>query len=121
MIFFVSVNCFIWSSYIFKHFLLFRLFIVSKLSFAANFNTFCKFFHSFSMSISFSFVLLEWSFTLWMYSHLMLSSFSNLTFKKINPVLMGSFCYSCLTIVVENLLLHITSNGHYLFHCLCRP
>ena len=27
---------------------------------------------------------------------------------------MGAFCCSCLTTVVENLLLHIISNGHYL-------
>ena len=57
--FFVSINCFIWSYHIFKHFLLFRLFILPKLSFAADFNTFCKFFHSFSMSISSFFVLLS--------------------------------------------------------------
>jgi len=49
--FFVSINCFIWSSHIFKYFLLFHLFIVPKLSFAADFNMFCTFFHSFSMSI----------------------------------------------------------------------
>jgi len=43
---------------------------------------FCKFVHSFSMSVSFPFVLFKWSFTRWMYSHLMLSSFSSLTSKK---------------------------------------
>ena len=71
--FFVSINCFIWPSHIFKYLLLF-----------------CKFFHSFSMSISSPFVLLKWSFTLCVYSHLMLcvyshlmlSSFSNLTLKN---------------------------------------
>jgi len=81
-IFFVSINCFIWRAHIFKHFLLFRLFIVPKLSFAADFNMFCKFFNSFAMCISSSFVLLKWCFTLWVYSHLMLSSFSNLTLKN---------------------------------------
>jgi len=40
--FFVSINCFIWSSQIFKYFLLFRLFVVPKLSFAADFSMFCK-------------------------------------------------------------------------------
>jgi hypothetical protein len=39
---------------------------------------FCKFFHSSSMSSSFPFVLFKWSFTLWVYSHLMLSSVNNL-------------------------------------------
>jgi hypothetical protein len=43
---------------------------------------FCKVFHSLSMSVSFSFVLFKWSFTLWVYSHLMLSSFSSLTLKN---------------------------------------
>ena len=118
--FFVSINCFIWSSHIFKYFLLFHRFIVPKLSFAADLNMFCKFFHSFSRFTSSSFILLKWSFTLWVYSHLMLSSFSNLTLKKIHPALMVSFCYSCLTIMVENLLLHIISNWHYLFHFFCR-
>jgi len=37
----------------------FFFFIVPKLSFAADFITFCKFFHSFSMSVSFSFVLFK--------------------------------------------------------------
>ena len=50
----LKVNCFNWSSHIFKYFLLFRLFIVPKLSFVADFNMFCKFFHYFSLSISFS-------------------------------------------------------------------
>ena len=72
---------FIWSPYNFKYFLPFRPFIAPKLSFATDFNMFF-FFHSFSMSISFSFVLLKWSFTLCVYSHLMLSSFSNLTLKN---------------------------------------
>jgi len=67
---------------VFKYFLLLHLFIVPKLSFAADFNMFCKFFHSFSVSTSFSFVLFKWSFTLWVYSHLMLSSFNNLTLKN---------------------------------------
>jgi hypothetical protein len=43
---------------------------------------FCKSFHSFSMSVSFSFVLFKWSSTLWVYSLFMLSSFSSLTLKK---------------------------------------
>ena len=43
---------------------------------------FVSFFFSFSMSISSSFVLLKWSFTLLVYSHLILSSFSNLTLKN---------------------------------------
>ena len=42
----------------------------------------CFVFHSFSMSISFSFVSLKWSLTLCVYSHLILSSFSNLTLKN---------------------------------------
>ena len=97
--FFVFINCFIWSSQIFKFFLLFRHFIVPKLSFAADFNMFFKFFHSFSMSISTSFVLFKWNFTLWVYSHLMLSSFSNLTLKN-SSCLNGYLCYSCSTMVV---------------------
>jgi len=80
---------------------------------------FCKFSHSFSMSISFSFVFFKCSFTLWVYSHLMLSSFNTLTLK-ILPALMGPFCCPCLTIMVENLLLHIIGNDHYLFNCICK-
>ena len=36
-----------------------HLLIVPKPSFADDFNMFCRFFHSFSMSISFSFLLLK--------------------------------------------------------------
>ena len=49
--FFVSINCLIWASHSFKYFLLFHLFTVPKLSFAADFIMFCKSVHSFSMSI----------------------------------------------------------------------
>jgi len=57
-------------------------FIVPKLSFAADFNMFCKFFHSVSVSASFSFVLFKWNFTLRVYSHLMLSSFAECTVEN---------------------------------------
>jgi len=101
--FFVSINCFIWSSHILNTF----SYVVSLffLDFHLLLILIClfKFFHSFSMSISFSFVLFKWSFTLWVYSYLMLSSFSNLTLKILS-VLMGRFCCPCLTIVVENLI-----------------
>jgi len=109
--FFASIHCFIWSSHIFKFFLLFRHFIVPKFSFAGDFNMFFKFFHSFSMSISSSFVLLQWHFILWVYSHFMLASFSNLTLKN-SSCLYGFLFYSCSTMVVEKLLLHIIKNGH---------
>jgi len=48
--FFVSINWCIWSFQIFKYFLLFRLFVVPKLSFGDDFSMFCKVFHSLSVS-----------------------------------------------------------------------
>ena len=51
-VFFASINCFIWSSHIFKYFLLFRFFSFPKLSCAADFRMFYKCSHSFSTSVS---------------------------------------------------------------------
>ena len=42
-VFFASVNCFIWSSHIFKCFLLFRLFIFPKLLYPADFRMLLSF------------------------------------------------------------------------------
>ena len=118
-VFFVSINCFIWSSHIFKYFLLFRFLLFLNFHLLPILLCFVSFsilsqclFHSPSL-------LFKWIFTLWVYTHFMLSSFSNITLNN-SSCFHGTFWCSCLTIVVENLLLHIVSNGHYIFHYFCK-
>ena len=77
--------------------------IVPRLSFAADFSMFCKFFHFFSMSVSFSFVLSKWSFILWVYSHLMLSLFNNLTLKD-SSCFNGAFLLPLFNLLTSGLL-----------------
>jgi hypothetical protein len=64
--FFASVNWLIFSSHIFKYFLLFRLLIFPKLSYVTHYCLFCTFCvfrlfciisHSFSTSLQFAFIL----------------------------------------------------------------
>ena len=64
------------------------------------------------MSISFPFVLFKWSFTLWVYSHLMLSSFRSLNLKN-SSCFNGAFLLLLFNRHGGKFILHIIGNGHY--------
>jgi hypothetical protein len=90
-VFFATINCFIWSSHIFKSFLLCHLFIFLKLLYAADFCMFCKFSRSLSTSVSFFFILFKWRVSLCVYNHFLLSPLKNFIFKKILLALLKLF------------------------------
>lgn len=91
--FFASMNHYIWSSHILKYFLLLHIFSFPKLSCAADFRMSYEFCHSFSTTVSFAFILFKLSFTLCVYSHLILSLLNSLILKISSCFINSSFCF----------------------------